>query len=108
VGEGGSFFLALVLTREEVSLTVPAEVWAGHPLAGQARATSGPYCVLTFEAEVEPDLCGYLAPAAARLAEAGVPIVPQCAFARDHVLVPSATVERAARVIQDWIRSCQG
>jgi hypothetical protein len=82
-------------------------VWARSPLAQKARATFGPYRVLTFEVELEADLCGYLAPLAARLGKAGISIVPQCDFARDHLLVPSPDLERASRVIEDWIRSCR-
>jgi hypothetical protein len=41
------------------------------------------------------------------LAEAGVTIVPQCAYARDHVLVRGPDLEEAIRVLQDWIRACR-
>jgi hypothetical protein len=107
LARGGGSFAALVLERDEVSLTLREDVFAGSPLRGRARATSPPYRAITLDAEVDLDVCGYLAPAATRLAEAGVPIVPQCAFARDHLLVPARDRKRAVRVLQDWIRDCR-
>jgi hypothetical protein len=106
LAESGGSFAALVLTADEVSLTLPEEVWVRSSLGGRARATAGPYRVVTLDAEVDLDLCGYLAPVAARLAEAGVAIIPQCAYARDHVLVRGPDLEEAMRVLQDWIRAC--
>ncbi len=107
LAEGGGSFAALVLTTDEVSLTLREDVWVGSPLGGRARATAGPYRVVTLDAEIDLDVCGYLAPVAARLAEAGVSIVPQCAYARDHLLVRGPDLEGAIRVLEDWIRACR-
>ncbi|HXB54431.1 MAG TPA: ACT domain-containing protein [Vicinamibacteria bacterium] len=107
LAESGGSFAALVLTSDEVSLTLPEEVWGRSPLQGRARASAGPYRVVTLDAEIDLDVCGYLAPVAARLAEAGVPIVPQCAYAKDHLLFRGPDLEGAIRVLHDWIRACR-
>ncbi len=49
------------------------------------------------------DLVGFLAPAAARLAEASIPIIPQCGSHTDHLLVPEGRLEDAVRVIEGLI-----
>jgi hypothetical protein len=98
-------FAALVAERDEVSVTVAGASWAGSGLDGSARSR-GALRAITLDIDIDLDVCGYLAPAATLLAEAGVPIVPQCAFSKDHILVPEEKLELAVRVLEDWIRAC--
>lgn len=100
-------FLALVLERDELSLALPEERWRTSPLRARARAESGPLAVITFDIDLDLDVTGYLAPAAARLAEAGIPIVPQCGYAKDHLLVPERERDRAVAVLEQLIRDCR-
>ncbi|HSB60485.1 MAG TPA: ACT domain-containing protein, partial [Vicinamibacteria bacterium] len=99
-------FAALLLERDEASLTVADSVWARSPLRPRARAEAGPWRVLTFDLDLDLDVVGYLAPAAARLAEAGVSIVPHCGFLKDHLLVREADLERARAALEGWIAAC--
>jgi hypothetical protein len=99
-------FAALVVERDEVSVTAALSSWNESPLAAFAR-TSGPLRAITLDIDIDLDVCGYLAPAATLLGEAGVSIVPQCAFSKDHILVREEDVETAIGVLDDWIRSCQ-
>jgi len=103
-----SGFAALVVERDEVSLTVPEDRWVRHPLRAAARSDAGPYRALTLDVNLELDLTGYLATAALRLAEAGVSIVPQCAFLKDHLLVPEEHLERAVGVLEALVREAKG
>jgi hypothetical protein len=105
-GSTRSGFFALVVERDEVSLTLSEEVWRAIRVDDVGAA--GPYRVLTIDVDLELDLCGFLAPLATRLAEAGVPIVPQCAFRKDHILVRDEDLDRTVRILEDWIRSCAG
>lgn len=104
VGSSRGGFVALVVERDEVSLTLSEEAW--RSTSPSDVRVAGPYRVLTIDVDLGLDLCGFLAPLATRLAEAGVPIVPQCAFRKDHVLVREEDLDRAVRVLEDWIRSC--
>ena len=103
VTRAGDAFSCLVLERDEVSLTVAEDAWAVSPLRLSARQDAGPFKVITFNLDLDLEVTGYLAPAAEALATAGVPIVPQCAFLKDHLLVPAdrlpATVETLERLI---------
>ncbi|HET7291325.1 MAG TPA: ACT domain-containing protein [Vicinamibacteria bacterium] len=101
-------FLALVLERDEVSLTAPEGLWRASPLRARARRESGPYRAITLDLDLDLGVCGYLAPAAARLAAAGISIVPQCGFLKDHLLVHAPDVERAVAVLEAWIGRCRG
>ena len=96
-------FAALVVERDEVSLTLSEGPWRAGRVDGRS---AGPYRVVTLDVDLDLDLCGFLAPLATRLAEAGVPILPQCAFRKDHILVRDEDLDRTVRVLQDWIRSC--
>jgi hypothetical protein len=99
VARSGGEFSCLVLERDEVSLTVAEEVWAASPLRPSVRQDAGPFRVITFDLDLDLALTGYLAPAAEALAAAGVPIVPQCAFLKDHLLVPAEHLETAVQTL---------
>ena len=101
-------FAALVLERDEVSLTLPEPVWLASPLRARRRAEAGPLRVITFDLDLDLDVCGYIAPAADALAAAGVPIVPQCAFLKDHLLVKEAHREAAVRALEALIAQAAG
>ncbi len=99
-------FLALVRERDEISLTIAEKPWRQSPLRPRARSEAGPFRVITFELALALDVVGYLAPAAARLARAGISVVPQCAFQKDHLLVPARRVGDALRVLRGLVRDC--
>lgn len=86
-------FFAVVAERDEISVTRPDE--------------RGPYRVITFDLDLDPDVHGYFAPAAARLAAERIPIVPQCAFRKDHVLVRAEDVDRAVKALEALIEQAQ-
>ncbi len=100
VAGAGSGFSCLVLERDEVSLTIADEVWAVSPLRTAARQEAGPFKVITFDLDLDLAVTGYLAPAAEALAAAGVPIVPQCAFLKDHLLVPAEQLDTTVRTLE--------
>jgi hypothetical protein len=97
-------FVALVRERDEIALTLPESSRA--PLTALGARIDGPYRVLTLDVTLPLDLVGFLAPAAARLAEAAVSIVPQCGFRTDHLLVRAADLETARRVLEAFVREC--
>jgi hypothetical protein len=102
-GRAAGGFAGLVLERDEVSLAVPEGLWRESRLAAHARHEAGPFRAITLDVDIELDVTGYLAPAAALLAEAGVPIVPLCGYLKDHLLVPEESLERARAVLQGLV-----
>jgi hypothetical protein len=106
-GSALATFVALVMERDEVSLTVEEDLWLASPLRPRARAESGPYRAITLDVNVELDMVGYLAPAALALAEAGISIIPQCAYLKDHLLVHETSLDRAIRTLNDLIQTCR-
>jgi hypothetical protein len=105
-GRAGSAFAALVVDGDGVSLTLPEPLWRASALRERAHGEQGPLRVITLDLALEPDVTGYLAPAAARLARAGVPIVPQCGYSKDHLLVPEPHAERALEVLRGLVSDC--
>jgi hypothetical protein len=99
----GTGYGALVVERDEVSLTLDERRWARHPLRPAARSEAGPYRAVTLDVNLDLGLTGFLAPAAARLAQAGVPILPQCGFLKDHLLVREEDLARAVAVLEDLV-----
>ncbi len=100
-------FAVLVLERDEVSLTLPEAAWRGAALQARATHESGPLHAITLDLDLELSVVGYLAPAAERLAEAGVSIVPQCAFLKDHLLVKARDLDKAVATLEAWIAECR-
>jgi hypothetical protein len=96
-------FCTLVLERDEVSLTVAEDAWQASALRGRCLAEAFPYRAITLDVNIDLAVVGYLAPAAARLAEAGVSIVPQCAYLKDHLLVREADLAAARDVLEALI-----
>lgn len=107
VSASGQHFAALVLERDEVSLTLCEHVWSGAAAQLQCRAVAGPYRVITFDLNLDLAVTGYLALAAERLAAAEIAIVPQCAYLKDHVLIKAEDVERAMAALNRLISDCR-
>jgi hypothetical protein len=105
-GRAGEAFAALVRERDEVSLTLPEEL--RPELDALAARLAGPYRVVTFDAELELDVVGFLAPALDRLAGAGVSIVPQCGFRTDHLLVFDRDLDAAVQAVEALIHESGG
>jgi hypothetical protein len=102
VRESGSF-VAFVTEGDECTLTAPEASFAAWRLRGRATEVVGGQRAITIEASMPTDLVGFLAPLANRLAEAGIPIIPQCGFRTDHLVVPEAKLDDAVRVIEGLI-----
>jgi hypothetical protein len=107
VARAGSSFSCLVLERDEVSLTISDAVWTVSPLRASARQEAGPFKVITFDLDLDLAVTGYLAPAAEALAAAGVPIVPQCAFLKDHLLIPMDHLATTVRCLESLAAEAQ-
>jgi len=100
-------FAAVLKERDEVSFTLCQETWEQFAGKLQPRAVAGPYRVITFDLDLALSICGYFAPAAVRLAEAGVAILPQCAYRKDHVLFQAGELESAVQALTELIAECQ-
>ena len=101
-------FAALVVEKEGVSLTLPRKAWAEASQKLPALAAAGPYRVLTLDLEIDLNVSGYLLPAAERLAQAGIAIIAQCAFRKDHLLIRSEDAEIAVSILTRLAAACAG
>ncbi len=108
IGSRLTGFFCLLRERDELSVTVAEEAWRGAALRRLARGEAGPYRVVTLDLDVDLDVTGYLAPAADALARAGVAIVPQCAFLKDHLLVREEDLGPAVGALERLVREAGG
>lgn len=102
-----SHFAAIVMERDEVSITVCDEVWQIWKERLEYSEVAGPYKVITFALNIDLGVCGYLLPAAARLAEAGISIMPQCAYLKDHLAIKEEDAARAVQILNKLIAECR-
>ena len=107
LAEAGDSFAAIVRDHREISLTVADELWRRHAGEGMHHGALGPLRAISFDIPLEIEVVGYLAPAAARLAAAGVSIVPQCAFVLDHLLVQDKDLATCEKVLAALIEEAR-
>ncbi|MBL8897795.1 MAG: ACT domain-containing protein [Planctomycetes bacterium] len=94
-------------TGDELTIACTESLARSSPALAKAEERSGPYRRIALDVEVPLDVCGYLAPAAQKLADAGIAILPFAAWSRDHLLVRADQLELALRTLERWIASCR-
>ena len=101
-------FAALVLEADEVSLTIDEKLWQEFAARGvQAKSVVGPYRAVTLQLNIDLGISGYLLPAAALLAEAGISILPQCGHLKDHLLIRAEQTDRAVEILEGLVNHCR-
>ncbi|MCY3833216.1 MAG: ACT domain-containing protein [Chloroflexi bacterium] len=102
LAEVGAPFTGLVADKDEVTLLLPDEAMAAFEARLRlAKKSEQKYRLITFDAQLQPDLVGFIARIAQALAAAGIPILTYAAFSRDHVLVPAGCVHRALLALRE-------
>ena len=96
-------FVAFLTEGDECTLTAPQATFSSWRLRGRASEVVSDLRAVTIEASMPVDLVGFFAPLAARLAAAGIPIVPQCGFRTDHLLVRERQLDETVQVIERLI-----
>ena len=96
-------FVAFLTEGEECTLTSPEAAFDAWRLRKRATEVARGLRAITIEASMPVDLVGFLSPAASRLATAQIPIIPQCGFRTDHILVPGSQLDDAVRVLEGLI-----
>jgi hypothetical protein len=100
-------FATIIMEHDEVSLTVCDEVWQERKERLPGHKIAGPYTIITFALNVDLGVCGYLLPAAERLAEAGISIMPQCAYLKDHLAIKEENAAQAVHILDKLIAECR-
>lgn len=98
-----SAFVAFLTEGDECTLTSPEAAFDAWRLRKRATEVVRGLRAITIDASMPVDLVGFLAPAAARLAAAEIPIIPQCGFRTDHILVPARMLDDAVRVLEGLV-----
>ena len=98
-----SAFVAFLTEGAECTLTAPEGAFGAWRLRTRATEVVRGLRAITIEASMPVDLVGFFAPAAERLAMALIPIIPQCGFRTDHILVPESRIDDAVRVIEGLV-----
>ena len=96
LAEVGEPFAALIADKDEVTLLLPDEAIAAFEARlRRAQRSAQSYRLITIDAQLQPDLVGFIARIAQALAAAGIPILTFAAYSRDHVLVPTSRLDQA-------------
>ena len=96
-------FVAFLTEGDECTLTSPEAAFDAWRLRKRATEVVRGLRAITIDASMPVDLVGFLAPAAIRLAAGEIPIIPQCGFRTDHILVPARQLDDAVRVIEGLV-----
>jgi len=96
-------FVAFVTEGTECSLTAPEAAFGSWRLRHRATEVSRGLRAVTIDVSMPVDVVGFLAPLADRLADAQIPIIPQCGYRTDHILIPASRLDDALKVIEGLI-----
>ena len=96
-------FWQITVEPEVVTLVLEESDWRVIRPAFPRAQVERPYRAISFETDLPPDLVGFMAVVSSALAAAGVPLLAICGFARDHLLVREADLERAQAAIDALI-----
>ncbi|KAF0247681.1 MAG: hypothetical protein FD167_2918 [bacterium] len=107
LGQYSRGFAAIVVEKDEVSLTLSDELWQKVSNLLTNKQVAGPYQVITLNINLDLDICGYLLVAAKELADNNISIVPQCAYLKDHLVIKELDCPKAIKVLTSLIKKCQ-
>ncbi|MEL6151658.1 MAG: ACT domain-containing protein [Chloroflexota bacterium] len=95
IAELGEPYSTLIVDKDEITLVIPDE--AVEHFAARMPDYEGDltYKIITADAQLEPDLIGFLAHLSAELAKNNVGFFPYAAYTRDHIMVPAEQIDRA-------------
>lgn len=100
LAEVGDPFGVVILDKDEVTLIIQMELV--QEFDGRFRDVTIAdtlYRLITLDAALDHDLVGIMARISAKLAEAGISILPYGAYTRDHILVPSDRIDAAMQAL---------
>jgi hypothetical protein len=93
-------FANVVVEPDVITLTLPQAAWRELSPAFPRAHMQGPFRAISFDLDLPADLVGFLAAASRALADAGVPILAVCGFAKDHLLVREANLAAALAALE--------
>lgn len=94
-------FGCLIVDKDEVTLTIPAECLEDYRERLRHAHFSEPMRLITFDIVLPPTLTGFMAFVADLLAQAKIPIIPIGAYHRDHLLVSAEHFQKAWQLLKD-------
>lgn len=101
-------FSALIADKDEVTLVFALEAWEDYKHRLPDAHQEGNYHLITFDVVLPLVTVGFLAYVTQILAQANIPIMSFSAFSRDHLLVPSAHLEKAKNALELAQQSVSG
>lgn len=101
IAQIGDPFCALVVDAHEVTLLIPDEAVADFEARLRDHELGERYKLITADADLSPDLIGYMSAISNALAAANVGVFPYAAYTRDHILVPADQLPRALDALNE-------
>ena len=93
-------FCAAIADKDEMSLLLRADVVEEFAKRlRSAEISELVYRQITFEAQLQPTLVGFIAKISQALAEADIPILAYAAYSRDHIFVPREQFDAAINAL---------
>lgn len=99
IAQIGEPFCVLIADRDEVSLVIPEAAVVDFANRMQDHEVGERYRLITIDAELDPDLIGFMGHISTALGKANVGVFPYAAYTRDHILVPAPQIDRALEAL---------
>ena len=100
IAEIGQPFCALIVDRDEVTLMIPDDAVVDFAKRLREHELGETYRLITVDAELAPDLIGFMAVLSQALADAHVGVFPYAAYTRDHIMVPELQLTLALEALE--------
>lgn len=99
IAQIGEPFCVLIVDAHEVTLLIPDDTVEDFAPRMRDHELGETYRLITADAELAPDLLGFMSTISTALAEANVGVFPYAAYTRDHILVPAVQLSRALETL---------
>lgn len=98
-------FWQLFVAPDTITFILPESDWRNVSPAFPRACVERPYRVISFDADLPPDLSGFLAVISHALAAETVPIIAISGFSRDHLLIRESDLDRALAALDSLVSS---
>jgi hypothetical protein len=96
-------FWQIIVEPEMVTLVLPESAWRILAPAFPDARVQPTFRAISFDADLDANLVGFMALLSRAIAEAGVSLLAVCSYSRDHLLVREADLHRATSAIEALI-----
>jgi hypothetical protein len=96
-------FSSVTVDGNGVSIVLEEKLWKRYASYQKGAKVAEPYRLITFDIDIDLNVCGYFAAISKLMADSGISIFPISTYSRDHILVHQTDHRRAVAILTSFI-----